>query len=106
MKIRITGQDKGFFDDNLTAVLNIACLVAMGGSPVESIGFEWHKETENGVNRFNLSPKSNDWFANIKEEGPLHIVIQFDYRYSLLGKIEDALCHLLAVRFKRTVTIL
>ena len=114
MPIKITGRNKELFDKNLAAVLNVACVVAMSGSipnkreieEPERWGKYWIREKD-GTNRFQLYPASNDYWANIKDEGENFIVIEFSYRYDRNGNaFSDALTQLIAVRFRDDVVVL
>lgn len=86
MKIKITGRNAELFNHNLTAVLNIACVVAGRGA----IPTDYDRENQNGgrywlrekePNRFQLLPLGNDFWANIRDEGENFIVLEFSYRY-------------------------
>lgn len=106
MTIKITGRNAELFQENLTAVLNIACVVAGHGNiPTEQdiqdpgrSGRYWYRETDHGANRFQLYPTSNDWWANIRGEGENFIVLEFQYRYDRHG-VAEALTNLLLIRF-------
>ena len=115
MQIKITGKNKELFESTLTSVLNISAVVAMGGYIPEDHDIEnaqqsgryWARETEGGVNRFNLYPRSNSYFANIRDKGDNYIVLEFSYRYDrAAGGLTDALQHLIVARFRDDVTIL
>jgi len=107
MQIQITGKDAEQFKNNLTAVLNVACVVAMGGYlPTDQE--KWGRQTPetDGVNRFDLYPLVNDYRANIKEEADTSITLEFSYRYDRgSGKFGEFLCPLLVWRFSDFVTI-
>jgi hypothetical protein len=108
MKIKITGKNKELFDHYLKSVLNIACIAAMGGNLPTNLEIEspmgrgryWFREE----NRFHLYPMSNDYWANIRQEGENFIVLEFSYRYDKDNAFSDALCNLLAARFRGEVT--
>lgn len=115
MQIKITGKDPGQFKNNLTAALNVACVVAMGGylpteqdrkEPFTSGKYWWRGGLEIHGNRFDLYPLVNDYHANIKAETETSLTLEFLYRYDRgSGKFGELLCPLLALRFSDCVTI-
>lgn len=115
MLLKISGKNQELFDHFLTSIMNLACVAAMGGNipnkdeiqtPRER-GRYWFHEKENGSNRFHLYPMSNDYWANVKEEGENFMVVEFRYRYDREGSaFADALTQLLAVRFRDNATII
>lgn len=118
MKIKITGKSKELFDHYLTAVLNLAAVAAMGGHiptqreiemPDELLQRYWVRERDGAtLDRFNLYPMSNDYYANIREKGENYIVLDFWYRHDRAGggSFVAALCNLLQIRFYGNVSII
>jgi hypothetical protein len=114
MQVKITGKTPQLFNHYLAAVLNTACVVVMGGhipsqreiDEPEIFKRYWFRDKD-GANRFNLYPLSNDYYANVRDEGENFIVLQFSYRHDTEG---DALCNalanLLAARFRENVEII
>ncbi len=116
MKIKITGKSKDLFDHYLKSVLNIAAVAAMGGHIPDQREIEyprargryWYRDSEGMTNRFNLYPMSNDYYANVREEGENFIILEFWYRYDRAGvnSFVAALCNLLSIRFYDNVSII
>jgi hypothetical protein len=117
MKIKITGKSQELFEHYLTTVLNLAAVAAMGGyipdkreiEEPQRFGRYWYREKEGAtLDRFNLYPMSNDYFANVREEGENYIVLDFSYRYDRAGGgfFDAALCNLLQIRFYDNVSII
>ena len=100
MKIKITGKNPERFNENLTAVLNIACVVAGRGelpapNDIETgSGRYWMREEK----RFQLLPINNDYWAHIRGEGENFIIIEFLSRNDYAG-ISNALSGLILSRF-------
>lgn len=115
MKIKITGKGKELFEHYLTAVLNLAAVAAMGGhipdkreiEEPQRFGRYWYREKDNALDRFKLYPMSNDYFANVYEEGENYIVLHFHCRKDIAagGSFVAALCNLLEIRFYNNVSI-
>jgi len=122
MQIKIKGKNAELLQENLTAVLNIATVVAQRGhipTPVEIAtpeqrGRYWYL---NG-RTFHLAGIANDFLANIREEGSFdytgldnnsasvqYIVLEFSYRYDRGYAFFDALTNLIAARFRDDVEI-
>jgi hypothetical protein len=117
MKIKITGKSPELFEHYLTAVLNLAAVAAMGGhiptqreiNESSRIGRYWYRDNDGvAIGRFNLYPMSNDYYANIREEGENYIVLDFWYRYDRAGggSFVAALCNFLEIRFFDNVSII
>ena len=117
MKIKITGKSKELFDHYLNSVLNLAAVAAMGGyipskrdieMPVELMQRYWFRERDGTtLDRFNLYPMSNDYYANVRDEGENFMVLDFAYRHDRAGgSFVAALCGLLSVRFYDNVSII
>ncbi len=117
MKIKITGKSQELFEHYLTAVLNFAAVSAMGGHIPDKreieephrFGRYWYREKEGAtLDRFNLYPLSNDYFANVTEQGENYIVLDFWYRHDRSGggSFVAALCNLLQIRFFDNVSII
>jgi|688.fasta_scaffold772913_1 hypothetical protein len=117
MKIKITGKSQELFEHYLTAVLNFAAVAAMGGhiptqrdiEKPDIFGRYWYREKEGAtLDRFNIYPLSNDYFANVTEQGENYIVLDFWYRHdrSSGGSFVAALCNLLVIRFFDNVSII
>lgn len=111
MKLKVTGKNRGHFAHTLTAVLNAASVMAMGGYIPDQLEMEtpeqrgryWFRDIDG--KRYHLFPSSNDYWANIRDEGEneneCFIVLEFNYRYDRAGNaFSDALTQLLAIRFK------
>lgn len=104
MLIKITGQTPELFNENLTAVLNIASVIAMRGyipsetdqANPQGAGRYWYREA--GAPRYQLFPSSNDYWANVRHEGENYIVLEFSYRYDR-RRLCDVLAALILVRF-------
>ena len=80
MKIKITGKSPELFEHYLTAVLNLAAVAAMGGhipdkreiEDPQRFGRYWYREKEGAtLDRFNLYPFSNDYFAAVIDEAKI-----------------------------------
>ena len=117
MKIKITGKSKELFDHYLNSVLNLAAVAAMGGHIPDQkeiddpfiLGRYWYREKDGTtLDRFNLYPRSNDYFARVCEEGENFIVLHFAYRNDRAGggSFVASLCHLLENRFYNNVSII
>jgi hypothetical protein len=117
MKIKITGKSQELFEHYLAAVLNLAAVAAMGGYiPTQNdierpdiFGRYWYREKEGAtLDRFNLYPMSNDYFANVRDEGVNYIIIDFWYRHDRAGggSFVAALCNLLEISFYNNVSII
>jgi hypothetical protein len=117
MKIKITGKSQELFEHYLAAVLNLAAVAAMGGyipdkreiNEPSRTGRYWYRDNDGvGIGRFNLFPMSNDYYANIREEGENYIVLDFWYRHDRAGgaSFVAALCNLLENRFYGNVSII
>lgn len=116
MRIKITGKSKELFDHYLTSVLNLAAVAAMGGhipdkreiEDPQRFGRYWYREKEGALDRFNLYPFSNDYFAAVIDGGENYIVLHFAYRYDRAGggSFIAALCNLLEIRFCDNVSVI
>ena len=117
MKIKITGKSKELFDHYLNSVLNLAAVAVMGGyiptqrdieMPVELLQRYWVRERDGTtLDRFNLYPMSNDYYANVRDESENFIVLDFWYRHDRAGggSFVAALCNMLSVCFCDNVSI-
>mgnify|MGYP001770286087 CR=1 FL=1 len=86
----------------LESVLNIACVIARGGSLPNSLdlayptqrGGYWYFEGD----KVHLHGSANDFFSFVIERGDDYVILQFHYRYDKQG-FADAITSLLAIRF-------
>lgn len=127
MKIKIAGKSPELFDHYLKSVLNLAAVAAMGGRIPSQRDIEmpdelkqsnvisntspsyWFREKDGTtLDCFNLYPMSNDYYANVRDEGENFIVLDFWCRYDMAGggSFVRALCGLLSVRFYDNVSII
>lgn len=110
MLLKITGRNPERFQENLTAILNIATVLCQRGHIPTDIeqsdppkhGRYWWRE---GQDRFHLYSMSNDYWAHIEDEGETLITLSFRYRYDRNG-LMDALINLIHLRFPEDTEIL
>lgn len=107
MTITITHKNPEVFNEYLTSVLNIACVVAGHGNIPTDIeqtipqhGRYWWRDH----NRFHLYSTANDWWANVRAESESSITLQFSKRHDNNG-VSDALATLIALRMPDAVTL-
>ena len=101
MTITIAHKNPEVFNEYLTSVLNIACVVAGHGNIptdmdqiyTQQTGRYWWRDH----NRFHLYSTSNDWWANIQAESENSITLSFSKRGDNNG-VADALATLIALR--------
>ena len=94
MLIKIKGNSKRLFEDNVKKVMNIACVVSRYGSlptdadiiqskePERSSEF-WYEDVKKS--KFELFPLANNNKAFVRERGENFIVIEFHFRYDGRG---------------------
>lgn len=109
MLLKITGRSPELFQENLTAVLNIATVFCQGGyipteqeqDDPEGHGRYWRREDQ----RFHLFPSANNHWAHVQEETETSIVLSFRYRYDRNG-LMDNLTNLLYLRFQENADLI
>lgn len=107
MLLKISAKTPEMFSDYLENIMNAACVICMGGyipneaerSAPQRRGRFWFRVKVPGSNCFHLYPVSNDYWANVQEEGEDFIVLRFRYRYDKGEAFANALTHLIAERF-------
>jgi hypothetical protein len=111
MDLKITGVTKERFEKNLKDILNVSAFVCLQGyipdeqeieEPIRS-GKWWFRESE--PNRFQLVPTTNNYWANIIDEGNDFIVIRFNIRYDRDNKKSESLSNLISSWFSDNVEI-
>lgn len=108
MKIQITHPNPLIVHQTLNNVLNIACVVALGGFlPDEEeqrnpqrFGKFWYREGE----KVHLAAISNDFWAWVTDETETSVTVEFSCRYSL--NFNDSLCQLLFIRFRPDIKLI
>jgi hypothetical protein len=108
MKLKTTGKGntpervQESLNHYLEAVLNIACVIARGGSLPNALdlsypsqrGGYWYFEGD----KIHLHGSANNFFAFVVERGENYVTLQFHYRYDKQG-FSDTLATLMAIRF-------
>ena len=108
MQLKISHPNPIVFQEILESVLNLATIVALGGTIPSELemnepsqrGRYWYREDK----RYHLAAISNNWWANVASESENSIVLEFRYRYDTNG-VCDLLCHLIVVRFGEFVEL-
>jgi len=101
MLIKIKGLNQRRFDENVTRIMNLACVAFRRGNipteldmqEPERTGQYWYENTKD--NNFDLLPTTNNHKAFIRERGENFVIVEFYSRYDREGKQVNALCHLI-----------
>lgn len=111
MLLKITGKNAELFQENLTAVLNIATVFCQRGhipTPDEQTnaqqhGRYWWREGK----KINLYSMGNDFWAWVQDGSEMEtsVTLWFTYRYDR-NNLMDALINLIHLRFPEDTEIL
>jgi hypothetical protein len=108
-RLRINHVDQESKNEILELVLNIASVAAMGGylptqedRETPERGVFWQKAVEpvtGSRTKYDLAPRTNNFWAFVEEKDPLHTDIFFHARYGKLNWFEDAIGTILVNKF-------
>jgi hypothetical protein len=107
MLIKIKGRNNEKLTENISRVMNIACVVARRGTiptqydieTPERRGLYWYIN-ESG-DTFELLPTKNDDKAFVRDKGDNFIVVEFFSRYDKEGKKFESLSKLILAFFSQ-----
>lgn len=104
MELKVFGQNKKRFEENLKDVLSVATLICSHGYVPTKLDIEkaeqfgrWY--VQDLPNRYNLLPIVNDYWANIRGRGENFIILEFNIRYDKGNVKKLALSNLLLAWF-------
>ncbi len=112
MKIRITGRNETHFKNNLNNALNIASLIARGGSMPDPGDLKqnetrgvWFRKSDD-FNGYVLFPSVNSHFAYVRGQDLFGVEVEFTYRYDSEYLFRDGVLHAIKAALQENAEII